>query len=118
MNSTTVRTTSGINIIAGIWLIVAPFILGFSGALRTNDIIFGIVVAILALIRVSMPEDAPWLSWLNMIFGIWLFLSPFFIGYLMVAALWNNIILGIVVAVLAAWSASATSSSMHRPLSA
>ncbi|MFA5925830.1 MAG: SPW repeat protein [Parcubacteria group bacterium] len=116
MDNTTVKTASGINIVAGIWLIIAPFLLGFTGALRTSDIVFGIIIAILALIRVSAPEEAPWVSWINMIFGIWILLSPFFLGYIGVAALWNNIILGVIVAVLAAWSAS--SSTIQRPMSA
>lgn len=114
--NTTVRTTSGINILAGIWLILAPFMFGFSGALRTSDIVFGVIIAILALIRVSAPEDAPWLSWANMIFGLWILISPFLLGYLGVGVLWNNIIVGVIIAALAAWSASSTT--MQHPMSA
>ncbi len=115
MNNT-VRTTSGINILAGIWLILTPFLLGFSGALRTSDIVFGVIIAVLALIRVSSPEDMPSLSWANMIFGLWILISPFFLGSLGVGILWNNIIVGIIVAALAAWSASSTA--MQHPMSA
>jgi hypothetical protein len=51
--STTERTLDWINLIAGAWLIIAPFILGFSGAANRaamwNPIIVGAIVVILEL---------------------------------------------------------------------
>ena len=45
-----VRTASGINVIAGIWLIIAPFTLGYaSGISLVNDVILGIIIAGFAL---------------------------------------------------------------------
>jgi len=39
-------------------------------------------------------------AWLGIIFGIWLIIAPFVLGYSQITnALWNDIILGIVVAV-------------------
>lgn len=110
-----IKAASGINIVAGIWLILAPFLLGFSGtALSRNDVIFGIVVGILALARVGMTEESnSWLSWLAAIFGVWVLVSPFFLGYISLAGLWNNIIVGIIIAAMGVWSASVTSSREH-----
>ncbi len=41
---------SGLNILLGIWLIIAPFVLGYSGNSTPlwNDIIFGVLIAIRA----------------------------------------------------------------------
>lgn len=46
------------------------------------------------------------LCWILVILGIWLIISPFVVGYGAIrGALWNNVIVGIVVAVLSAWAA-------------
>src|SRR5437868_13716449 len=45
---------SGLNVIAGIWLIIAPWVLGYSGRdPRWNDVVFGIIVGIFALVRAT-----------------------------------------------------------------
>jgi hypothetical protein len=91
-------------------LLVAPFILSYSAtAARWNDIIVGIVVLVLAAIREWQPEQWSGLSWVNALAGAWLVFAPFILAYSAVtAALWNDIIVGIVVAVLAIWSAVST----------
>lgn len=106
-----VKTASGINIIAGIWLIIAPFVIGYQGleAAVWNDIICGAIVLILAAIRVSTPLRNPWLSWVILLVGLWLIISSFVQGYAeFPSPVWNNIILGIIVAILGAWSAWST----------
>lgn len=51
-SATTVRFSSGTNIAAGAWLLVAPFALGYSGtgAAVANDIIVGLVVLTLGAV--------------------------------------------------------------------
>ncbi|MBE3583818.1 MAG: SPW repeat protein [Limnochordaceae bacterium] len=42
-----------------------------------------------------------WQGWINVLLGVWLIVSPFILGYRDVpAALWNGIIVGVIVAVL------------------
>lgn len=105
-----VRVASGLNIILGAWLIIAPFVLAFSDMVALWDsIIVGAVVLILAWIRMANPMSAPGISWVNAILGIWLIVAPFVLGFTaMAGSMWNNIIVGVVVAVLGAWSALAT----------
>lgn len=103
------RTASGLNVLAGIWLIISPYILGFAGtAAATNAIIVGIIVGVLALISASSPESATWLSWINIILGVWMIISPFILGFAGGAVVMNSIILGIIVIALSAWSSGAT----------
>jgi SPW repeat len=45
-------------------------------AVTWNNVIVGIVVALLALIRTSAPQQAGW-SWANVVLGIWLIVSPY-----------------------------------------
>ena len=103
-----VAVASGLNVLAGIWLIVAPFVLGYgSGDPYWNDIVFGAIVAVLGLIRVSGAHRASGLSWVNALIGVWLFVSAFWLDSTGRAG-GNDIILGIIVVLLAVASASAS----------
>jgi hypothetical protein len=90
---------SWVNTLLGIWMIISPFVLGFhSSKAIWNNVITGVVVGILAIIRWSIHQ--PGWSWLNLILGIWLVISPF-VFFLSGAAMWNNVILGFIIAALA-----------------
>lgn len=118
----TVRWTSGINAVAGAWLIVAPFILGYTsiGAALWNDMIVGVAILAMALGRVGSPLRNEGLSWMNFALGIWLVFAPWVLSYGQEAGLaadartagWNDLIVGIVVLVLAA-SSAITSRRIH-----
>lgn len=113
-NEQQIKTVGWINLVLGIWLIASPFLLGFSGTgLSRNNVIFGIIVAILSLFQVSSPAESAWAGWLNALFGVWVLISPFVLGFAGMGALWNGIIAGIVVAVLAIWAATSSSSAEH-----
>ncbi|MCC7107174.1 MAG: SPW repeat protein [Chloroflexi bacterium] len=105
------KWSSGINIIAGLWLIISPWVLGFSGlaAVRNNDVILGIIIVVLAAIREFGAHRASWLSWINVIAGAWVFVSAFVLSAsTQPAPFWNNIILGVIVFVLGISSATVT----------
>ena len=97
---------SGLNIAAGIWLIISPFVFGYGDMqyLLWNDIVLGILVAVLAVIRISSPFSTPAVGWLNFLLGIWVVISPFALGFYGDNR-WNDVVLGVIVALLAAWSA-------------
>jgi hypothetical protein len=85
-----------INIVLGIWVIFSPFLLAMhSSEAMWNNVITGIVVCALALIR--WGTHRPGLSWLNLIVGIWVVISPFVL-FLNSAVMWNNVIVGIIIA--------------------
>jgi len=91
--------SSWVNILLGILVIISPFILGFhSSSAVWSNVVVGALVGILAIVRWGMHQ--PGWSWLNLILGIWLVISPF-VFFLSGAAMWNNVILGIIVAALA-----------------
>ena len=112
-----VKLPSGLNILLSIWLIAAPFLLGYAGVSAVamwNAIIVGVIVLILAGIRLGNPASAPGLSWVNALLGIWLIISPFLLGTSNVAAvMWNDILVGIGFAVFGTWSALATQAAMN-----
>jgi hypothetical protein len=105
----TVRWTSGLNALLGLWLIVAPFALGYlEPAARWNDILVGIVIASLAALRAFGRPAAPAWSWTNVALGVWLLIAPFLLSYNTSAALWNDVVVGLIVVVLGWWSARAS----------
>ena len=79
----TVQWTSGINLVVGLWLIVAPFLLGYDEiqAALWNDILVGLIVAAFAVARVARPLMNPSLSWINALLGLWLVVAPFVLAY-------------------------------------
>lgn len=101
-----VRWTSGINILAGLWTIISPFVFSYSSvaSLAWNNLILGVVVALIGLERFLSPDEAEWLSGVNVIIGLWLILSNFFLAFPTLSARWDEIIIGAVIAVLGALS--------------
>lgn len=110
MKSHNIARFSGWNVALGIWVLISPFVLGHSqsNAFLWNNIVLGIVIGILALVRSSGADPRGGTSWLNVLLGIWLIISPFVLGFShLLAPLWNNVIVGIVVALVALGSATA-----------
>jgi len=106
-----IKLASGLNVLAGVWEILAPFILGYSAYATptTNAIIVGLIVTVLAAVRFLGAYRAAWMSWVNAVLGVWLIVAPFILGYTGTPRT-NDIIIGIIIALLGAWSAMATRS--------
>ena len=93
------------NVALGLWLAVAPFLLLYSGtsAALWEDVIVGLLIAIFALWRAlgSETQDMTSASWIVAVLGVWAVIAPFALGYAAIeAAVWNDVIIGIVVVVL------------------
>lgn len=109
---------AGLNVIAGIWLIISPWVLGYTGADHVwNPVVFGAVVGVLALARVAGLYRETWISWINAAIGIWLFISAFWLAESSQAS-WNVGVLGAVVFLLALWSGEASADHARRASSA
>lgn len=104
VNQTT--NISWLNFVAGLWLIASPFVLGYSGTIAaTNDMIVGVIVGIVALIGRSMTQTQRSLvNAVNIIAGLWLIAAPSVLTYGSSVASTNDIILGIIIILVAAWS--------------
>lgn len=110
MKSHNLARISGWNVALGIWVLISPFVLGHSqsNAFLWNNVVVGIVIGVLALICSGGADPKGGTSWLNVLLGIWLIISPFVLGFFhLMAPVWNNVIVGIVVALVALGSASA-----------
>jgi hypothetical protein len=102
----TIQSVAVINIILGAWLIISPWILGYtSTAAQWNQTILGIIVVGLAILRGLAPRQQ-WLSFLTGLVAIWAIIAPFILTYDRSVAYWNEIIVAIVVGILAFWNSS------------
>jgi hypothetical protein len=96
---------SWIDFLLGIWLIIAPFALGYrglSGRATGEDVIFGILIAAFSL-WTALKSNAPgFTNWLMMLFGLWVLIAPFALRYHEIARTTpNDVSVGLVVLILA-----------------
>ena len=109
---TQTKTASGINVIAGLWLMLSAYFMGLG--FSSNEFITGLIIAIVALVGFYSIEQSGWVSWVNGILGVWLLATPIFVIGMTVTTLWNSIILGIVVLAMAIWEGVSASSTVGR----
>jgi hypothetical protein len=103
LQRTHIRTTGTVELIVGLWLIIAPFIFGFNTAAMWSALISGVVLAVVALILFStVGTTSTWPTWVSLIVGAWLLIAPLIVSYNSVAT-WNGLIAGIIVAGVALW---------------
>ncbi|MBE7467696.1 MAG: hypothetical protein DPW09_36245 [Anaerolineae bacterium] len=105
----TAKSLNGLVALAGLWEVLAPPILGYitTPTAVGNALLAGVTLILLAglddLIENASTDKS--LDGITAGVGVWLVVSPFVLGYSTVtAALWNDIIVGAVVIVLAAWA--------------
>jgi SPW repeat len=92
--------SSWLNVLLGIWVIVSPFVLNYRvPRVVWSDVVAGALVLVIALVRASTHQQG-W-SWINLVLGIWIIISPFVLGFLSEAEMWNNIALGIIIGAIA-----------------
>lgn len=110
------RMASGLNVVLGIWLIASPWVFDYGGRPAILSRMFlGTLIAFLAAIRVASLNNSVGLSGINLLLAFWTVVSPWAYQYeTMEALLLNDIIVGMLVAALAIWSAIATDAEQRR----
>jgi hypothetical protein len=105
---TQIRIASALNVAIGFWLIYSGFsVPAIPLAVDWNHGVLGMLLALTAAFRLGRPDRYRTFAHLHVLLGIWLGASTFLWGYLgmrEVAA--RDLILGVAVAVLGAWSAA------------
>ncbi len=84
-----------LNIILGLWLMVAPAILGLAGddPAAINDWIVGPIAATFATIALWEPTRS--LRFANLVLGLWLVVAPWLLGYDDTLAILNDSVVGL-----------------------
>jgi hypothetical protein len=108
-----VRPISALVFLAGIWLIISPFLLSYgSSSFRADQIIFGIIIAVLAAIQYFFT-DARWASWLAALAGLWMVIAPYAMSNASTGARWASVIGGLVAFFAALSNAMSTRGETH-----
>ncbi|WP_433065996.1 SPW repeat protein [Dactylosporangium sp. CS-033363] len=99
------RITDGALVLAGLYLAVSPWIVGFppfEANLSVNNFICGIAIAVLAGGFAVAYGRTHGLTWVPVALGVWTIIAPFVIqrGYASGGAIWSNILIGIVTVAL------------------
>ncbi len=109
------KNISWINVLLGVWLVIAPFALNTvvpDGAWTANDIILGVLLIAASWAIVAMAAPSSGIAWFEVLCGIWLLVAPFILHYSAGRVkLGNDVISGIIAIVIAAIAMSG----MHRP---
>ena len=85
---------------------VSPVVFITAAVSFWNNLIVGIAVFVFSGLRVMMPRvGTRGLGWLNVLLGLWLIISPYILDYAMSGIAWNDLIVGLVLAATAWWSA-------------
>lgn len=88
-----------ISFLIGIWLMVAPALLGYGGSAVVNDRICGPLIISISII--AMWEVTRALRWVNAIIGFWLMLAPLVLHYVTWRSAFNNLLCAFILLVCA-----------------
>ncbi len=108
---------SAVAFLAGVWLVLGPLALDYRHTGRFlaywNEVVIGVALAIVSLIRAYRPVRSAALSGVNVVLGGWLIASPFVLHYgANTRPMWNNVIVGAVVVALAVLGFALTAAAM------
>jgi hypothetical protein len=108
----TLQWKDAANLVLGLWLAISPWALSYAGEPKPawNAYIVGVIIAVAAL--AALIAFQKWEEWVNAALAAWLIVSPYLLGFTALTyALWNQLIVGVLVGVLAIWTAVTASES-------
>jgi hypothetical protein len=89
------------NLVLGAILFFSPWIFTFAAGVQSqNAFVTGLAIVVLAI--AALAAFAVWEEWLNLIVGLWSVVSPWVLGFQGTTAMTVHVVIGILVAVLAA----------------
>ncbi|GIF12866.1 SPW repeat protein [Actinoplanes teichomyceticus] len=103
--------TDGMTLLAGLWLAISPWVVGFdltAPAVRVNNLVLGIAVAVIAVALTAAPQRMVRLSWATAALGAWVVVSQWIIQQSSSSApiMINNVVSGALIMVLGVAAAS------------
>ncbi|MDH2427348.1 SPW repeat protein [Sphaerisporangium sp. TRM90804] len=101
-SSMVAQMIDGLTLLAGLYLAISPWVVGFNGLSRlaVNNMVIGLALAALALGFASAYGRTHGLTWIAPILGVWTILSPWIIRSATTSSIWNNVVTGIVILLL------------------
>ena len=92
--------TNLVSVAAALLLATSPWLVGFTGEAAGNAVLCGLLM--LAFTVAALVRVRDWRSWMNLIPGVWVLLSPWIFGFAThIGATVIHVIIGLVVSILA-----------------
>lgn len=107
-----------INVLLGVWLIVAPFILGYSRSTveLSSDIAIGVLLVACSWWILAAMTGQVVASALQVLGGLWLLAAPFYFQYEKFSRVYtNDLIVGILVVMAGATASWMLAARLRRP---
>ncbi len=108
---------NGLAALIGVWFIIAPWVLHFSG--QTAAMWLSVVVGAIQLITSAWAMFLErstgwkqWQSWVSVLTGVWFIVQPFIFSQRN-AEIWTSVILGAVTIILHLWSMGVKDDTYH-----
>jgi len=114
LDHTSARMLSLAVVLAGLWQVVAPFLLNFTNEQMAMRNAIGTGIALVLFAGLGAFGAGRWSStvvsafnWLACLTGLWLLISPFVLQYREIApAFWSAIVVGLLSFIIAGYAAS------------
>ncbi|GGK87459.1 hypothetical protein Sme01_48830 [Sphaerisporangium melleum] len=112
------QVIDGLSLLAGLYLAISPWVVGFNGLSRlsVSNLVTGLALAALALGFASAFGRTYGLTWIAPILGIWTIISPWVIRSATTGSIWNNVVTGIVILLLGLGAMAVGSRKMPMPM--
>jgi len=92
------------NLVLAACLFIAPWVLNFVDQTTAAWSAWIAAVVIGGMAVLALIWFAEWEEWINVVLGVWVAIAPWVLGfYAVTAATWSHVILGVLIAALAAW---------------
>ena len=111
------RVEDWVILVLAVWFFISPWVLQFGAGVQAGAApvakvsaaawdawIMSVLVFLVAVSSISRLEV--WQEWLNLIFGAWIFVAPWVLGFAAAAASWDHWIIGAVIFLISLWSLS------------
>ncbi|WP_214411663.1 SPW repeat protein [Sphaerisporangium fuscum] len=117
-SSMVAQVIDGLTLLAGLYLAISPWVVGFNGLSRlsVSNLVTGLALAALALGFASAYGRTYGLTWIAPILGVWTIISPWVIRSHTTGSIWNNVITGIVILLLGLGAMAVGNRSMPGPM--
>lgn len=103
-----VRTADNLNVLTGIFMVVAPGIMNFgSTGLMWSSILTGTAIVVLEATQETLLRTV-WQSWVSMAVGLWAIIAPFAFNGVSTAAATAGVVGGLLAIAFGAWSVMAS----------
>ena len=103
-----VRTANYLSVLTGLWLVVAPGLIGYGNTgLKWSSVITGAVIALLGVAQ-ELRLEYVWPDWVMMLAGLWAIAAPYVFSGSTTGAKWAGWVGGVLAIVFGAWGYAAS----------